>query len=488
LRTWWAILVAVSAWICGPSPVFASRPAGLAGQAAPAPLDTLATPADTAAADTTAAWRWGPAPVPSVANTRVMNDRPRPDWEAALMGPYYILGLPLRALYILGDETLDFLDGIHLFDLPPADHRGIQGPWGTYIMPTFSIESLEGTKFGLNVTRPYFLGRENTLFIAGDVSTRQSQKLGGGVLFGLGPVWDLQVGAGTEEIPTVRYYGMGHDSRYGDVSYYYRGSAWAGFELERSVGRGFGLVLRPYYSRVVAKESRYETDRALEDVHADDIPYGFPGESAGWTFRFTLDRDTTAERARPESGEFTTVGLSPFFATDGSGLRYVKFHASTEHFFPLWHTKRTLAARAFFNRIANLGDEPIPFQRMETFTKPDVLRGFQDLRYYGLGSVGFTLEYRWPVWNARNRDGPGLDAYLFTDTGQVFEHTSDISYHNLEMTGGCGLRVLGSEGGFAARFELGLSDEEPIYRFTFSQTFQYRPKVLLHGKDPTRRR
>lgn len=482
MRIRYAILVAILASASWPSPSSARQ------VAAPDSAVVAAPAVVSAPADTIAAWRWGPAPAPSVTNTRIMRDRPSPDWEAALMGPYHILGLPFRALYLVGDGTINLLDGLGLFDLPPADYRGLPGPWGTYIMPSFAIESLEGTKVGLSVMRPEFLGPDNTFFVAGDISTRHAQKIGGGVLFGLGPVWDLQIGGGTEEIPAVRYYGMGHDSGYGEQSYYFRGAAWGGFELERSVGAGFGLVLRPYYSRVVAKESGYETQDSLEKVHADDIPYGFPGASAGWTFRFTLDRDTTEERARPESGEFTTAGVSPFFATDGSGLRYIKFHISTEHFVPLWHTKRTLAMRGFFNRIANMGSEPVPFTRLETFTKPDMLRGFQDMRYYGLGSVGFTFEYRWPIWNARNRNGPGVDAYLFTDTGQVFEKTSDISYHNLEMTGGCGLRILGNEGGFTARFELGLSDEEPIYRFKFSQTFQYRPKVLLHGKDPTRRR
>ncbi|MCP4572897.1 MAG: BamA/TamA family outer membrane protein [bacterium] len=481
MRNRYAILVAMLAsvvWtMSGPTSAVARPPATAPDSASVA-----------ASADTVTAWRWGPAPVPSVANTRVMRDRPQSDWEAALLGPYHLAGLPFRALHLIGDGTIDLLDSVGIFDLPPSDYRGFPGPWGTYVMPFFAVESLEGTKFGLNVTRPYFLGRENILFVTGDVSTHRSQKVGGGVLFGLGPHWDLQVGAGTEEVPAVRYYGLGHDSSEGDLSYYFRGSAWAGFELERNLGRGFGVVLRPYYSRLVTKESGYRTHQSLGKVHTDLMPPGFPGESAGWTFRFSLDRDTTGELARPSTGEFSTVGASPFLATDGSGVRFVKFHASTEHFVPLWHTGRTLAARGFFSRIANMGDEPIPFSRLETFTRPDVLRGFRDLRYYGVGSLGFTLEYRWPIWNARNRNGPGVDAYLFSDTGQVFEKTSDISYNNLELTGGCGLRVLGDGGGFSARVELGLSDEEPVLRFKFSQTFQYRPKVLLHGKDPTRRR
>jgi hypothetical protein len=35
---------------------------------------------------------------------------------------------------------------------------------------------------------------------------------------------------------------------------------------------------------------------------------------------------------------------------------------------------------------------------------------------------------------------------------------------------------------------VGLSDEEPVYRLKFSQTFQHDRKVLLRGRDPTRYR
>ena len=34
-----------------------------------------------------------------------------------------------------------------------------------------TIESLEGTQFGLDITRPYFLGPNNVLFLTGSIST-----------------------------------------------------------------------------------------------------------------------------------------------------------------------------------------------------------------------------------------------------------------------------------------------------------------------------
>ena len=49
-----------------------------------------------------------------------------------------------------------------------------------------------------------------------------------------------------------------------------------------------------------------------------------------------------------------------------------------------------------------------------------------------------------------------------------------------------GLRLINADRGFGARFELGFSDEQTVVRLKFSQTFQYDPKGILYGKNPTR--
>jgi outer membrane protein assembly factor BamA len=180
------------------------------------------------------------------------------------------------------------------------------------------------------------------------------------------------------------------------------------------------------------------------------------------------------------------VGVSLFTASDGSDLQYLTYHLNLEKFYPLWHTDRTLALRGFFNRLANTGPVKVPFTRLVTFQRPDLLRGFNSLRFYGTGSFGLSAEYRWPVWVARGRNDLGVDAYIFTDVGQVFDDAREISITNMRGTGGMGLRLVNSNRGFGARFELGLSEEQAIVRLKFSQTFQYDPKGILYGKNPTR--
>lgn len=461
--------------------LLAVAPALAGAVSPPAHPDSVAAPADSASV------RWGAIPPRSPSNTSAFTQPPRPDWEAALMPIYYTLGFPFRVVHVVGDQAVTGLDKLGIFDLPPSEYAGLPGPFGTYTMPVFAIESLEGTKIGADVLRPNTFGHGNMLQLKLTTTTRKAQMGGLGMWLPLGPTWDMQLGLGSEEIQTVRYYGLGPDSQYGDRSYYYRRAGWGGFELDRNIGKKFALEFRTYFSRVRARESRYEVHGSLGNVH-DELPPGYPGESNGWTFRLALKRDTTVERARPQSGSFGSGGVSFFESSDGSALAYTRYRLEYERFFPLWYTGRTLALRGFFNHIHQRAGSTVPFTRMVTFSSPDELRGYQSLRFYGLGSVGLSLEYRWPIWISKNRDGPGLDAYLFSDNGQVYMDRNEISWNNVQFTGGAGLRLLGDGGRFSARLEMGWSDEEPIVRLKFNQNFQDNRKVMYDVKDPTRYR
>jgi hypothetical protein len=92
------------------------------------------------------------------------------------------------------------------------------------------------------------------------------------------------------------------------------------------------------------------------------------------------------------------------------------------------------------------------------------------------------------VWVEKKRDGEGLDAFLFSDSGQVFMETAEIGLENFRFTGGFGLRFINSDRDFVGRFELGFSSEGTVVTFKFSQNFQYHSKTLLKGKDPSQRR
>ena len=432
--------------------------------------------------------RWGQIPARADSSAAKFADRPRPGWEKVAMVPYNIVGIPFRVLDFVGHESLKAADRLGFFGLPPAEHLGLPLPLDIYLMPDFGISGLEGTTYGLSLTRYDFLGPENRLYLTASSSTRHADKYAGGTIFQLTSRSGIQLGAGYSELPLTKYYGLGPTSERDDLSYYNRRSWWAGLEGDYDAGRKVGVEFRGYFSRVEAADSRYEVHQGLGDVHQDNLPPGFPGDSEGWTWRLGLVRKTTSETGRPEEGGFQKASVALFTASDGSNLDFMTYTLDVQHFIPLWYTKRSLGLRVFFNRISNLGDYEVPLTRLITFSRPDELRGFSSLRFYGLGSLGFSAEYRWPVWVSRGREGPGLDAYLFSDVGQVYMDTSEIALANLEYTGGFGFRFIGLNQNFIGRFELGFSDEETVVTLKLSQNFQYDAKGMLGGKDPTRRR
>ena len=108
------------------------------------------------------------------------------------------------------------------------------------------------------------------------------------------------------------------------------------------------------------------------------------------------------------------------------------------------------------------------------------------MRFLVLGAIAGSVVYRWPVWVSRDRDDQGLDAYLFSDVGQVYDHTADISVDHAQLTWGGGLRLIDATRNLSARMELGFSQDGTVFIFKFSQTFQYDRKGMLYGKNPTK--
>ncbi len=429
---------------------------------------------------------WGLIQAPADSNSATFMNRPRPTWEKVVMVPYYVLGLPFRLVHVVGDRTINFLDDLGIFGLPPSEYVGLPAPFGTYLMPIVGIDGLEGITYGMSIFRPELWGGDHQGYLALESSTKHADRFAGGLLFSLGEVWEFQIGGGRKETPLTKYFGVGLESHRGDLSYYERTINWGGFELDRDIGKDFSLELRSYFSRVEASESKYETDLALSKVHAEDLPSGYPGKSSGWTVGLSIIHDGTDQTGRPDHNGFQKLGLHYFTASDGDDLRFFTYHFDFEQFLPLWFTKRALGLRVFYNKIDNVGTLEVPLTRLVTFQNPDELRGYESLRFYGLGSLGFSAEYRWPVWVSKGREGPGLDAYIFSDAGQVFNEYDELQIEHFSYSCGLGLRLIGKEQGFAARVEIGFSDEAPVYRLKFSQTFQYQRKGFLHGKDPTR--
>ena len=468
-----------------PAVLLADDPLTIADDCQPGSEGVIASADSLVSGDAT--W-WGPWPVRSDSNSARFLERPLPTWEKAVLVPHFVAGIPFRLLHYTTEATITKMDDLGWFDLPPARHMGLILPAGGYLMPSIDISGLEGVTYGLSVLRPDLGGSENLAYLKVSRSSRNAEKMAGGMYFQLTPDTGLQVGGGFAEMAKMIYYGLGPESETGGRSYYERASIWGGVEIDRYLGGGFRTDFMTFFSEVRVDESEEEPTRNILLVHDGQLPYGFPGASYGWTARLGLLRDTTAENGRPAGGKFHKVSVDYFHASDGSDLQYLRYHVSQEYFFPLWLTQRSLGFRAFFNRIQDTGTVDVPFSRLVAFSKPDELRGFSSMRFMGMGSLGFSGEYRWPVWMRYKHGSTGVDGYVFCETGQVFNRRQEITLPNFELTGGFGFRLVSSGGKFLGRIEMAFSDEQTVFSLRLGQNFQHDRRGLLYGKDPTRKR
>ncbi len=428
---------------------------------------------------------WGPIPARTDSNTAVPENPPTRTWERVVNAPYDLVGIPFRLGNIVVHETVETMDSWGLFDLSLAEETGLLLPGGFLLLPAGGYSGLTGWEAGVNIRHPAFLGEGNKAYLALSTSTRHADKMGGGFRFRLDPAWTLELGGGGADMPLARYFGRGPRARVEDESFLNRVAHWGGLDLIRRLSRASRARLRIFYSRLELRDSFYRTDAALARVHAGDLPAGFPGQSRGVTAQLAWCHDSSLVDGRPTRGTFKRVALSYYRATDGSGLAYQQYTCDLQRFLPLWHTKRVLALRAYGSRIRPTGGPEVPLSRLISTYDPYSLRGLKSHRYYGLGNLGVAAEYRWPIWVAKGRAQAGLDAYLFTDMGQVYDHGGQIALDNLVWTYGGGIRLLGNADNLLATFEVGFSADGVELAVGFGQAFQFAGKGMVYGRDPT---
>jgi hemolysin activation/secretion protein len=113
---------------------------------------------------------------------------------------------------------------------------------------------------------------------------------------------------------------------------------------------------------------------------------------------------------------------------------------------------------------------------------PDEFRGYKDNRFRDRGITALSVEYRWAVWANRQPGEAGLDGYIATDLGQVFNRYAEINRRNVTVSYVVGLRGVRASG-FAWRAEIGWSKDEVRLQLTSDQIFQAIGENLFRGRE-----
>jgi hypothetical protein len=424
---------------------------------------------------------WGILPEPSDSVTARFTNLRTPLWERSLLVPYGVVRLPFRALAVGAGATYVYLD----------EHRVIyrlgrwigprRGPFGFTISVTAG--GLTGWGGGLTLLHDSFFAPTNRAKIRGQISQDGGRRTTAGFTFGAGRPAESSLGAGYRLVPTARYFGIGPRSDRDDKSLYSEEQAWLALGHTRRWSSGIGVEVRGMVSGVGARRTSQDNDPPLAEEFEGEIPDGYGRRSDAFSTILALRHDTTREDGRPARGGVRRVTVA---RTDEFGSRrnsFWTYRGDVEQFVPLWNSCHNLALRSFLSWSEPVVGSTIPFQRMMTNDDPDILRGYQDLRFRDRGMTALTLEYRWPVWAERTAEGVGIDAYLLGDAGQVFGRREDLSIDQLTTSYGGGLRFV-NRAGFVGRLEIARSEEETKVRLRADQVFQFTRGGLYHGRNP----
>lgn len=174
-------------------------------------------------------------------------------------------------------------------------------------------------------------------------------------------------------------------------------------------------------------------------------------------------------------GDYRLGGRGMFGASwqEGFGeleVRYAKLEGVMEGRLPIVRGRSVLIGQAKTEMVREgSGTSPVPFYLYPRLGGSATLRGFPLDRFYGRNTILTTLEYRWLFH-------PRIEADIFLDSGQIFEHTDDLSFFDWQRNYGFGIRFRNATG-TQFRLEVGSSSEG----FSWHITFGDRPVRALGG-------
>ena len=150
-----------------------------------------------------------------------------------------------------------------------------------------------------------------------------------------------------------------------------------------------------------------------------------------------------------------------------TNIRYARLKGRFEGWLPISPKRSYLIAQASTDLTReDSGTETVPFYLYPRIGGSATLRGFPLDRFYGRNMLFATIEYRWAIH-------PTIQAAIFLDEGQIFQHTRDLNWTNWNRNYGFGFRFLGRTGTLA-RLEFATGSEGFSFHISFGDRMEPR--------------
>ena len=427
---------------------------------------------------------WGPvsAAADSSDTTRAtFHDPPMPAREAIVYWPVRVVTYPLALVASGIGESIEYLDETKVLHRAGGLLGPRRGPFGVVL--GVQAGGLAGFGIGVSLEHDAFLRQGNLFRVRAATTVNGDHRLSLGLRLPHREGEYFDFGMGYRVRGNARYFGIGPNSDPEDESFYRQEMFWSGASVRRRVGGDLFLEGDLLYSSVGAGEPGEGQHPSITSEFAGELPLGYGYHSYGVMLGAQLIHENGPKTGRTTYGGMRRVRVDRFQSTDKHDMGYWSYRAEMQQFITLFHPYRILALRSYGTWIDPAAIDDIPFQRLFINDTPDVLRGYRGFRFRDRGMFSINAEYRFPLWTNKTPDGAGIDLYPLADYGQVFDSAQRITFQNMALNYGVGLRIQGARG-FVGRLEWARSDEENTFRLRGDQIFQFLSQGFMHGRDP----
>jgi len=338
----------------------------------------------------------------------------------------------------------------------------LQGERGDYgVFPLFELGGDIGFSYGLLLfhNRPFYQNhsaRIEALFGSSDYNDFDFEYEIDRFLTDRG---QLDIDATYSNRPD-RVFILGNDASLDERSFFDRE------DIEIAASYRYNLFDKSYlsFNSDYLRRKIIRSDRSLEES-TPVFPEQFLTTDALISTGVMLELDQAIGVPRINRGYRLITDLQWSRSVTNDQYHYLNYHAEWNQFIPVpfLPDDRRLAFKGELHKAKALGDKDIPFYEKPSLGSSRDLRGFSFDRFRDTGSLLFTLEYRYPLWDFS-------DVVLFVDEGQVFNQYSEIGINDFNTSYGFGFHLISSKG-FAFRSEFAFSRETSRFILLISPNF-----------------
>ncbi|MDZ7720513.1 MAG: BamA/TamA family outer membrane protein [Balneolaceae bacterium] len=257
---------------------------------------------------------------------------------------------------------------------------------------------------------------------------------------------------------------LGNNIDFDERSFFEREEFLASVEYSHKITDDKFIRFKPRFLNKKISQSEPEDEDVEEDGY-NIFPENLTGTTSLLSMGTSFEWDGAKGLPRVTHGTRFFTGFTWNRSLNRNDFHYAEYNIEVNQFIPIYflHETRRFALKANMIKTESFRGKETPFYDLPSLGSSNDLRGFSTDRFRDTGSLLFTLEYRYPIWNFS-------DMVFFIDEGQVFNHYSEIGINRFNTSYGFGFHLISSKG-FALRSEFAFSRETSRFILLISPNF-----------------